>query len=374
MPEMSSETGYARLTPRQARLVMIVLALSALFFVGVTFSPLRRGNVGKRPPDEGDVALYWAEVQRIHAGEGYYQAAAAELPARGYPTRSLFNWRTPLPMWLIGKLPAVVLGKALICGAALALLLIAFEALAREENNIIRRPVACALLLTGPLMPCLLGNLFVMPVLWAGVFIALSICAYGIDRPWLGVAMGLAALFLRELALPYCLLAAAIAWWHGRRAEGTAWGVGLAAWLGFFALHGLQVARVMPPNAVAHSQGWIQLGGAGFVIATAQMNAYLVLLPQWITALYLVAALFAMAGWHTELGLRCGLTTCLFVTAFALVGQEFNQYWGSLFAPLLCLGIVRFPASLRDLYQAARRPAAAGWAVFSGRIRGASRP
>ena len=36
---------------------------------------------------------------RIRAGEGYYQVAAEELVERGYPTRSVFNWRTPLPMW-----------------------------------------------------------------------------------------------------------------------------------------------------------------------------------------------------------------------------------------------------------------------------------
>ena len=353
MVQTSRPTGYARLTPRQARAVLAVLVLGSGFFVGVTFSPLRQGNADKEGPGESDMALYWAEIERIHAGEGYYRAAAAELPVRGYPTRSVFNWRTPLPMWLIGKLPAAVLGKALICALALALALISFEALAREENNVIRRPAACALLLTGPLMPCALSDLFVMPVLWAGLLIALSICAYGVNRPRLGVALGLAAVFFRELALPYCLLAAAIAWWHGRRKELAVWGIGLAGWLLFFALHWLQVSQLISPDAVAHDRGWVRFGGAGFVIATAQMNVYLVLLPQWITALYLAAALFGFAGWHTSLGLRCGLTVCLFVTAMALVGQEFNQYWGSLFAPLLCFGVVRLPASLRDLCKAA---------------------
>jgi len=353
MVQTSRPTGYARLTWRQARAVLGVFVLGSGFFVSVTFSPLGQGNVGKERPGESDVALYWAEIGRIHAGEGYYQAAAAELPTRGYPTRSVFNWRTPLPMWLIGKLPAAVFAKGLICALALVLVLTSFEALAREENNVIRRPVACALLLTGPLMPLLLGNLFVMPVLWAGVFIGLSICAYGINRPRLGVAMGTAAVFCRELALPYCLLAATIAWWHGRWKELAAWGVALTGWFAFFALHWLQVTQLILPGAEAHSHGWLRLGGAGFVISAAQMNAYLLLLPQWITALYLAAALFGFAGWQTPLGLRCGLTVCLFVTAFAFVGQEFNQYWGSLFAPLLCFGVARFPDSLRDLWKAA---------------------
>ena len=290
----------------------------------------------------------------MHCGEGYYRAAAAELTARGYPTRSVFNWRTPLPMWLIGRMPAVVLGKALLGALALGLILTAFEAIAREENNAIRRPVACAILLTGPLMPCILADLFVMPVLWAGVLIGLSICCYGVNRPRLGVAFGLAAVFFRDLALPYCLLAAGIAWWGKRRAELAAWIAGLAAWLASFALHCRQVGDLIGPGARAHSQGWIQFGSAGFVVATAQMNAYLLLLPQWITALFLAAALMGFAGWQTPLGQRAGLTACLFVILFAAVGHEFNQYWGSLIAPLLCLGVARCPASLGDLLRAGR--------------------
>ena len=352
MDQTSPATGYARLTPRQARAVLALLVAICGFFVAVTFSPLAQGYAGKDRPGEGDIALYRAEVDRIHAGEGYYQAAAAELTARGYPTRSVFNWRTPLPMWLIGRMPAAVLGKALLGGLALVLFLAAFEALAREENNLIRRPLACALLLTGPLMLCILGDLIVMPVLWAGVLIALSICAYGVGRPWLGLVLGLAAVLFRDLALPYCILAAGIAWRTNRRAELRGWILGLAAWLGLFALHWRQVADLITPQALAHSQGWIQFGGAGFVIATAQMNAYLLLLPQWVTALYLAAAMFGFAGWHTPLGLRAGLTACLFMAAFAAVGHEFNQYWGSLIAPLLCFGVARFPASLRDLCSA----------------------
>ena len=84
------------------------------------------------------------------------------------------------------------------------------------------------------------------------------------------------------------------------------------------------------------------------------MNAYLLLLPQWMTAIYLAAALVGLAGWDTPLGMRVGLSTCLFLMAFAVVGQSFNQYWGALIAPLLCFGVVQFPASLRNLCRAAK--------------------
>lgn len=206
----------------------------------------------------------------------------------------------------------------------------------------------------GPLLPCLLGDLFVMPVLWAGVFIALSVCAYGLNRPCLGATAGLAAVFFRELALPYCLLGAALAVARRRRGELAVWLTGLAAWTVFFGLHWLAVKHWTAADAVAHRHGWIQFGGVAFVQATMQMNACLLMLPQWVTTLYFVAAMFGLAGWGSPLGQRVGLTVCLFVVVFSIVGQDFNRYWGLLIAPLVCFGVVRFPAAAVDLWRACR--------------------
>ena len=129
--------------------------------------------------------------------------------------------------------------------------------------------------------------------------------------------------------------------------------LGLAAWLAFFGWHWWQVHELMAAGARAHRESWIQFGSAGFVISIAQMNAYLLLLPQWVTAIYLVAALVGFAGWSTPLGTRIGLAACLYLMAFAVVGQSFNQYWGALVAPLLCFGVARLPASIGDLCRAA---------------------
>ena len=363
MPQNSRSSGYARLTPGQARLVLLALLWVTISCVAVTLSPLAQGRVGKPARGEGDVALYRAEVDRIHAGQGYYQAAAAELVARGYTTRSVFNWRLPLPIWLIGRMPAVgtapqewSLGKVLLGLLAAAVILTAYEALAREGS--VWRALGCGVLLTGPLLLCVLGDIFVMPVLWAGVLITLSISTYGLNRPAWGTVIGLSAAFCSELALPYCGLCAALAWRHHRRRELAAWAVGLAAWLVYFGLHWVQVAKLITPDALAHRDGWIQFGGASFVLSTVQMNPYLLLLPQWVAALYFAAAMFGFAGWHTPLGQRAGLTAALFVAGLGIVGQEFNQYWGTLFAPLLCFGFVRLPQSLRDLWKAAANPAA----------------
>ena len=233
----SEPSGYARLGPVAARAVLAGWAFFACFCLAKMPTPPPTCEAKEQSTNNGDVALYRAEVDRIHAGENYYAAAARELVVRGYPTRSVFNWRTPLPMWLIGNLPDPRLGKALLGLLALGLLLAAFEATSREEKNIFRGPLPLAALMCGPLLPCLLGDLFVMPVLWAGIFIALSVCAYGLNRPYLGATAGLAAVFFRELALPYCLLGAALAAVQRRRGELAVWLTGLAAWTVFFGLH-----------------------------------------------------------------------------------------------------------------------------------------
>jgi hypothetical protein len=355
METSSQSTAYARLTPWQARAVLAAWAVFGVICLARMPTPPPACDARQESTNNGDVALYRAEVDRVHAGEGYYQVAAQELVARGYPTASVFNWRTPLPVWLIGKLPEPLWGKVLLGLLCLALLFAAFEATSRQQSNICRGPLPLVLLMCGPLLPCLLGDLFVMPVLWAGVLIGLSVCAYGLQRPRLGAAAGVAAVFFRELALPYCLLGVALAAWQRRRGELLVWLWGLAGWAVFFVLHWLQVKHSIAPGAAAHREGWVQFGGLSFVQATMQMNACLLMLPQWVTAIYFLAAMCGLAGWNSPLGLRTTLTVCLFAVTFSIVGHDFNRYWGLLIAPLACFGVVRFPASLVDLFAAARR-------------------
>ena len=348
-------TGYQRLSAPQARVVLAALVVVSVVLLVVAQSPRAIGREETRGADVCDAALYEAEVGRMRLGEGYYEACAHELVARGYPVHSVFNWRTPLPVWMLGKLPDPLVGKLALGGLSLLLVAMSFACVAREDNERLGRALACAALLSGPLLLGMLGNLFTMPVMWAGVFLAISLCGYGLERPAIGVAFGLAAVFFRELALPYALLAAVLAWRQQRRGELLAWAVGLGAWLLFFAWHWMQVARWMPAGVGLRANAWIQCGGAAFVLSTVRANAYLVLLPAWVAAVYFIAAMIGLAGWNTPFGTRLGLSVAMFVVAFGFVGQEFNQYWGCLIGPLLCYGVVRFPASVSDLWAGCSR-------------------
>jgi hypothetical protein len=356
---MSSDFRPALRTfsPRGARVVILVTIVMALFCVAITFSPLRSGYADAPDRGPGDFALYRAEIERVHAGESYYDAAADELVARGYPTRSVFNWRTPLPMWLLGKLPDARIGQTALALAALGMIALAFGLL---EDQLGRRASAFGLLaLSGTLLPCVLGNLFVLPEMWAGILIGLSAVAYGTERRKLGFVTGLAALFVRELSGLWCLVCLASDLRERRWRSAALWTAGLAAYCAFFAAHVAQVLPRVTADAVAHEHGWICFGGAGFVISTVQVNVWLLLVPQWVTALYFVAALVGASVWNSPAGQRIGLGVAGYTLAFSVVGQPFNQYWGSLTAPLFALAASAFAASAGRLGRAAfGRPAA----------------
>lgn len=361
--QIALDTNAVRAS-RHARLVLVVFGLTAAFFVAITQSPWRSGfaDAPKRGPS--DVELYRAEVDRVHAGQSYYDAAAAELAQFGYPTRSVFNWRTPLPVWLVGKLPEVTVANAILGLLALVLVALGFRLLADEGG--VGQGLVGVVLLSGAILPCVLGDLVLLSELWSGVLLALSVVLFGTKRPTAGVAAGVAALFFRELAAPYCVLCVALAARDRRYREVAMWAAGFAAYAVFFGLHVLQVLPRISPEAFSHQAGWIRFGGAGFLISTAQMNAYLLLLPQWIAAIFLACALLGAATWNTPAGRLIGLTVALYAVAFSIVGHDFNQYWGSQIAPLLCLPAARSFWVLRALWREAAFRIGTGAAPVGG--------
>ena len=131
------------------------------------------------------------------------------------------------------------------------------------------------------------------------------------------------------------------------------WFGGLAAYGVFFLWHIAQVQVWRLPEATAHAQSWVQFGGLSFLLATTQMNGFLLVVPQWFTAIYLPLAVLGFLSWSSRGGRFAALTAGVYMALFATIGMEINQYWGSLTAPLLCLGASRAPLAIKELWQAA---------------------
>jgi hypothetical protein len=335
--------------PAWVALAAVVLACCTL--VAIALSPWRSGFADAPRRAAGDVALYMAEAERIRNGEPYYSAVRAELQARGYPTASVFNWRTPLPVWLVGVLPPHA-GQCLIAAIAVGVLLVSGHVVARQAGL----PTALLTLvcLSGALLPVALAGPYIMPEVWSGVLIAASLLCYGIERRGPAVVLGAAALFLRELAAPYCLVCGVLAIRERRWREVLGWLASAGVYLAFYVWHLRQVAPLIAPNARSHAEGWLQFGGAAFVLSIVQLNAYLLLLPQWVSGVYLALSLLGFTRLSGDWGRRAAWTACLYLVAFGTAGQAFNQYWGALLAPLFCYGAAHGMAALPDLWRQAR--------------------
>ena len=119
---------HARVRPRRWPLPpMLLIGLTILLLAGLATPPDPRGIPTEMPPGQSDSALFRAVAARMADGEAYYPAMGDELVARGYPTGSVANWRTPLYLELVahapGALRALLLLVAVLVlgGTALAL-------------------------------------------------------------------------------------------------------------------------------------------------------------------------------------------------------------------------------------------------------------
>ena len=299
-------------------------------------------------PDGPDSALFREVVRRVRAGESYYDVSYQELKSRDYPIVSLFNWRLPTWAWVIGRLPDTEWASWLL--VAFSFIAAAMAAIIVLRECGLGSTLGLIILLTGAFIWTVLYDNFLCPELWSGVLMMLSVSALGLGWRALGLGAGLLALAIRELALPYVVLATVLAWWEGRRREGVAWLVGLALFGAFLALHGMEVARRVPDMDRTLGASWVEFHGLHFVLLTCRMNALVWWSPSWGIAVYLVLSLLGLAGWRGPTGALIALTCFGYLAAFCVVGKLINVYWGWMYAPLLTFGLVRAPGALRDLF------------------------
>jgi hypothetical protein len=304
----------------------------------------------KPPPPPGatcDADLFRLVVDRVRQGDGFYTAAHEELIRHSYPTRSVFNWRTPFYAWMLASPP----GETFWRGVLMALALFTVLAWTREilEQSGLMAATLGGVALVGATGWSCGSQTFLFTEVWAGLLIAVSAFAY--HRGWrvTGYGLGLFALFYRELALPYAVVCLGLAVWHGRRREAVAWAVGLALFAAFLAYHAGQVHARLTDRDLAMVQGWLRLGGLRNVLRTSQTNVFVMALPFWCTAVYLPLAVLGLSTARGEGWERVALTGVAYLAAFSVAGNAFNFYWGFMDAPLLALGVARAPAALGSM-------------------------
>jgi hypothetical protein len=268
-----------------------------------------------------DQPLHTAVSQRLAAGEPYYDVVGQELRRRGFPTASVFNWRTPLlPTALavsprLARVVFVVLGVIIVVGTVWLLSSLPVPAV-----------IAGCLAQSGAVMVIFDSDVWVFPEVWSGFCVALALLAYAAGRPRWGMGLALTALLARELAFPCPLVAGVLAARARRRDEVRVWIAGFTAFALFYGWHVWQIILHQHPGEAAHASSWIRFGGPAFVVETLRTNSLLFHAPVWAAS---AAFLVLVAGLTSEdVPPHLRWVVLLFIVFFAIVGQPFNWYWG----------------------------------------------
>ena len=310
------------------------------------------------PQSQGneDLALYGAIVKRVAGGENYYPAAADELRRGNYPLQPFVAFRLPTlavaGAWL-GR-PALLFLQWCLFAAMLAAWWARLEGQFADNG----RRVTAVMLAAAGVAVAVSGRYLYLHEVWTGALIALSLALHRPGRWGWSVAMAAIALAMRELALPYVLLMAALALWRRNWREAGGW----ASIVLLFALamiwHQAAVAEVVMPSDPA-SPGWAALGGWAGMLRTFYLAGPLRWLPAAAAAPIIILALFGWASWKSPTGLAAALMFSGYGLAFMLFGRANNFYWGLVVAPAFLVGLAFLPSAFSDLASAIRTRRAA---------------
>jgi hypothetical protein len=293
--------------------------------------------------------MYTKLIDRMQHAVDYYAAARQQLTEGHYGMQSVFNWRTPLFAEFVALFPSLLWPQAIIIGVAMLGAVLACRLIYGDFGW--RGTGALIPVLIVALGACLVPGGFLLSEIPTGVLILLSAASYGVKRPALGQASGILALFVRELAAPYVLVCAFIAWRERRYRECAVWAVAFAAYSAYFGWHFIMVKAHTLPTDLHDTAGWLQFGGADFVLNTAAFNGFLLLAPLWVNAILAPLAYLGLLAWPGQTGNRLAMTVTVYLALFAIAGKWFNDYWGALYTPLLVLGIIWLPLAARDLWR-----------------------
>ncbi len=284
-------------------------------------------------------------VTRVRNGDNYYDVTAESLPQ----SRSLFNFRFPTYAWLFALAPNDECIRWTFFGLSLLVALASIQVLLSEHSRW-AQALALTWIMGATFAWCSYGDAHLTTEPWVGLLLLASITAYAADRWVLGACLGLSALALRELALPYLFVSAVFAWKEKRWREVVFWGLALTAFVIALQWHAWEVKARAELVESTRLEQWLRMPGYPFVLETARMCIFLWLLPVWVSALVIPFSWLGLWAWKTPAGRRMGATVCCFSVAFLVVRG--GGYWGLMYCPMLGFGLANIPAGIRELVHA----------------------
>lgn len=359
----AADDRFARWPVARAR---ALLAAMALLLVAAALVPIRAretevpgtnlienltGKQAQDRPRDDDLQLYDAVIERIARGEGYYSAAAAEHRRIGFPLRPGVAMRLPTLAYIeawIGPTGQLVAAIVLIAAGMLEW----WRRLGDETGSAQVRRIGTVLMLFGGSLG-LNRYYFALHELWAGMLIALALGLHRPGRKW-GAALAVAALALaiREHALPFVMLLAAMALWRRDWMEGAAWSALIVVFLVALYWH-LQIVAsfVQPDDPVGPS--WLTFRGLSGWLSSVVLSSNLRFLPHWLAGPLTLLLLLGWASWRSPAGTTATLMFLGYGLLFMIAGRWENFYWGAVIAPVMFIGLAFLPRGVASLWRSA---------------------
>jgi hypothetical protein len=169
----------------------------------------------------------------------------------------------------------------------------------------------------------------------------------------LAASLGLAALFARELAAPYCVACVVVAARARRRKEVAVWLAGFGAFGVYYLAHVSEVRMHQQPGGLAHPS-WVQWGGLPFWLLTLQANEAFHAAPRLLLAG--LAVLLVASVWAPAAPLHARGTVIAYGLVFTVAGQSFNDYWGFVPGLAYAFALAYGPSGIGALVRAAALP------------------
>jgi hypothetical protein len=349
---LTTPSRFAAMSQSSARATLaLVFMVLAATWLALAMPTATHGPGPGAGADHGtDMALYAGIVDGVRHGGTYYAVAADAMRAGNYPMKPFVTMRLPTLAVTTAALPAFAVA-ALLYALALATLIAWYR---RLRSALSRPGLAIAMiLLVGGMLAFFQSGLVLFHEIWAGLLIALSLA---LRRPgrWIeAVALGLAAVLVRETAAPYLALMAAFALSERNCREAAAWVASLVVIAIVLTLHAQAVSLVIRPLDPS-SPGWSGMLGFGFVVRAIVDATALSLVPLAVAAPLVGMAVFGWTAWRDPLAARMAALLAGYGVMLGVFGRLDTFYWALLIAPVSLVGMVFAVDGLRDLIRAAR--------------------
>lgn len=343
------KTRFAHVSAPFAVVLLLLIGLAVAASIGVR--PTAPKTIDA-PSKITDLSLYQSLAAQVLAGRNYYVAATETQRELGYPVRPVVTVRPPTLTWLIVALSprgAHLLLQILVAATTLAW--------AVRLTHLLPSPpwwIAGGILIGSGLAPATSEPMMWFSETWAGVLIALSLAIRSPCAWWPSMAAALAAVLIRELALPYLVAMGLLAAFGGQRREAIGWGVAVGLFVLAFLFHA-QAIEALIQSGDPVSPGWNGHGGWRFFLAACREMTVLGEPPSLVTAFLLPLVYVGLVASPTAVAFRLFVTLAGYTLLLTIFARQNNAYWILMISPILSLGLLFVPFAIADLLRSLLR-------------------